>query len=106
MQVRQLFAAALLTVSAVGAMAQEIDQRDQHPAQATASVRSRESVQAEVRNLQAARAFKGTGEFAQAPVTGAAAQVQYAAVPQTRAQVKAEIATWRASHKVRVGELG
>jgi len=106
MQVRQLFAAALLTVSAVGAMAQEIDQRDQHPAQAAASVRSRESVQAEVRNLQAARAFKGTGEFAQAPVTGAAAQAQYAAVPQTRAQVKAEIATWRASHKVRVGELG
>ena len=106
MQVRQLFAAALLTVSAVGAMAQEIDQRDQQPAQAAAAVRSRESVQAEVRNLQAARAFKSTGEFAQAPVTGAAAQAQYAAVPETRAQVRAEIGTWRAAHKVRVGELG
>jgi type IV secretory pathway TrbL component len=106
MQVRHLFAAALLTVSAVGAMAQEIDARDQHPAQAAAAVRTRESVQAEVRNLQAAHAFKGTGELAQAPVTGPAAQPAYAQAPATREQVKAELATWRAAHKTRVGELG
>ena len=106
MQVRQLFAAALLTVTAAAAMAQEIDVRDQHPAQAAASLRSRESVQAEVRNLRAAGAFKATGEYAQAPVTGAAAESRYAEAPTSRAQVKAEVAAWRASHKVRVGELG
>ena len=106
MQVRHLFAAALFTVSAVGAMAQEIDPRDQHPAQAAASVRSRESVQAEVRNLQASGAFKSVGEFAQAPVTGAAAEVRYAEAPKTREQVKAELKEWRASHKEHVGELG
>ena len=105
MQVRQLFAAALLSVTAVASMAQEIDARDQHPAQAASSLRSRESVRAEVRNLTAAGAFKSVGEFAQAPVTGAAPQNQVAEAP-TRAQVKADVAAWRATHKVRVGELG
>jgi hypothetical protein len=105
MQVRQLFAAALLSATAVAAFAQEIDPRDQHPAQSAVSVRSRESVRAEVRNLEAAGALKKVGEFAQAPVTGAAPQA-YAEAPATRAQVRAELATWRASHKTVVGELG
>jgi hypothetical protein len=106
MQVRRLFAAALLSVTTVAAFAQEIDPRDQHPAQAAASVRSRESVRAEVRNLEAAGALKKVGEFAQAPVTGSAAEPRYAGTTTTREPVRAELATWRASHKPVVGELG
>lgn len=106
MQVRQLFAAALLAATAAGAMAQDLDPRDQQPAQAAQSLRSRESVQAEVRNLQANGQLKTVGEFAEAPVTGAAAESQYAEAPKTRAQVRAELKQWRASHQVRVGDLG
>ena len=106
MQVRTLFAAALLAVTAAGAMAQEIDPRDQHLAAAAQSTRSRASVQAEVRNLQAAGALKTVGENADAPVTGASVEVRYAEAPKSRDQVKAELKTWRASHQVKVGELG
>ena len=102
MQVRQIIAAALLSVTAVGAMSQELDPR--HDRTFT-STRTQESVRAETRNLQAQGALKAVGETAEAPVV--------AVVPApsgdrelTRADVKAELAQWRASHKVRVGELG
>jgi len=106
MQVRSLFAAALLSVTAVAAMAQDIDPRDQHVAQSAGSLASREAVRAEVRNLRAAGQLQGVGELEKAPVTGAAVEARVAQGPLTRAQVRAELAQWRASHAVRVGELG
>jgi hypothetical protein len=111
MQVRQVIAAALLAVTAVGAMSQEIDASDTlqgkslaAAAQAQASQRTRESVVAETRNLQAAGQLKTVGERADAPAIVVVPQTQYAG--RTRADVKAELAQWRQSHKLAVGELG
>ncbi len=110
MQVRQVFAAALLAVTAVGAMAQEIDPSENlqggslAAAHATASQRTRESVVAETRNLQAAGLLKAVGERADAPAIAVVPQTQYAG--RTRAEVKSELAQWRRSHKLVVGELG
>ena len=70
MQVRNVIAAALLAVTAVGAMAQEIDRSE---------------------NLQG---------------KSLAAQAQAADAGRTRADVKAELAQWRQTHKLVVGELG
>lgn len=112
MQVRQVIAAALLAATAVGAMAQELDfsetlqgkslaaQADQR-AQAN---RSRESVVAETRNLQAEGQLKTVGERADAQPVAVVPQTQYAG--RTRADVKAELAQWRQSHKLVVGEKG
>ncbi len=102
MQVRHVIAAALLSVSAVSAMSQELD--PSHDRTFTAS-RTRESVKAETRNLQAQGELKAVGETADAPVV-AVVPTPSAERELTRAEVKAELATWRASHKVRVGELG
>jgi hypothetical protein len=110
MQVRQVIAAALLAVTAVGAMAQEIDPsetlqgRSLAAAQSAASERTRESVVAETRNLQAAGQLKSVGERADAPAIAVVPQTQYAG--RTRADVKAELAQWRQHHKLTVGELG
>ena len=112
MQVRQVIAAALLAATAVGAMAQEIDRAETlqgkslaaQADQAAASGRTRESVVAETRNLQAEGQLKTVGERAEAPVVTAVPQTRYAG--RTRADVKAELAQWRQTHKVVVGELG
>jgi hypothetical protein len=110
MQVRQVIAAALLAVTAVGALAQEIDPSDSlqgrrlDAAQATPSQRTRESVVAETRNLQDAGQLKAVGERADAPAVAVVPQARYAG--RTRADVKAELAQWRQSHKLAVGELG
>ena len=110
MQVRQVIAAALLAVTAVGAMAQEIDRSETlqgkslAAAQATNGGRSRESVVAELRNLQADGQLKIVGERADAVATPVVPQVQYAG--RTRADVKAELAQWRQTHKLVVGERG
>ena len=110
MQVRQVIAASLLALTAVGAMAQEIDPADNlqgrslAAAQATGSQRTRESVVAETRNLQAAGQLKSTGERTDASAVAVVPQTQYAG--RTRADVKAEYAQWRKSHKLAVGELG
>ena len=113
MQVRQVIAAALLAVTAVGAMAQEIDRAETlqgkslaaQAAQAAAtSGRTRESVVAETRNLQAEGQLKAVGERAEAPAVTVVPQTQYAG--RTRADVKAELAQWRQTHKAVVGELG
>ena len=110
MQVRQLIAAALLAATAAGAMAQEIDPsenlqgRSLAAAQADASQRTRESVVAETRNLQAAGQLKSVGERADAPAIAVVPQAQYAG--RTHADVKAELAQWRRTHKLVVGELG
>jgi hypothetical protein len=110
MQVRQVIAAALLTVTAVGAMAQEIDRAETlqgkslAAAQAGSAARTRESVVAELRNLQADGQLKAVGERADDAVVPVVPQSQYAG--RTRADVKSELAQWRQSHKLAVGERG
>lgn len=110
MQVRQVIAAALLAVTAVGAMSQEIDAsetlqgRSLAAAQAPEAGRTRASVVAETRNLKADGQLDVVGEFAEAPVVPVVAPTQLAG--RTRADVKAELAQWRQSHKLVVGERG
>jgi hypothetical protein len=110
MQVRQVIAAALLAVAAVGAMAQEIDSSETlqgkslAAAQASDAGRTRASVLAETRNLKADGQLNGVGERAEAPVVIAVPQNQLAG--RTRADVRTELSQWRRSHKLVVGELG
>ena len=112
MQVRQVIAAALLAVTAVGAMSQEIDPSENlqgkslaaAAAQAANTGRTRASVVAETRNLKADGQLNAVGERAEAPVVTVVPQTQMAG--RTRADVKAELAQWRQSHKLVVGELG
>jgi putative intracellular protease/amidase len=113
MQVRQVIAAALFVVTAVsasGAMAQEIDRAETLQAkslasqQVSAAQRTRESVRAETRNLQAAGQLQAVGERADAIAVPAAPEATYA--QRTRADVKAELAQWRSTHKLVVGERG
>src|SRR5476649_1377022 len=111
MQVRQVVAAALLAVTALGAMAQEIDRSETlqgkslaAQAQVANGGRSLESVVAETRNLQADGQLKSVGERADASAVAVVPQGQYAG--RTRADVKAELAQWRQTHKLVVGELG
>jgi hypothetical protein len=110
MQVRQVIAAALLAATAVGAMAQEIDRSETLQAKSLASAqasvvdRTRESVVAETRNLQADGQLRAVGERAEAPAVTVVPQTQYTG--RTRADVKAELAQWRQTHKLVVGELG
>jgi hypothetical protein len=110
MQVRQVIAAALLAVTAAGAMAQEIDRAETLQAkslasqQATASQRTRESVRAETRNLQAEGQLQAVGERADAAAVPVVPQASVA--QRTRADVKAELAQWRSTHKLVVGERG
>ena len=109
MQVRQVIAAALLAVTAVGAMAQEIDRSEtlqgkSLAAQSATSERSRESVVAETRNLQAEGQLAAVGERADAPAVAAVPSTRFAG--RTRAEVKTELAQWRQTHKLVVGERG
>ena len=113
MQVRQILVASLLAVTAVAAMAQEIDPSEnlqgkalaaQQAQRAAVDGRSRQSVVAETRNLEAQGALK-VGEKADAPVVNVVPDTQYAQ-GKTRTQVKSELAQWRSTHKLVVGELG
>ena len=111
MQVRRIVAAALLAVTAVGTMAQEIDSSENlqgkslaaAAAKATDADRTRASVVAETRNLKAEGQLKSFGERADAPAVAAVPETQ---VGRTRADVKAELAQWRQTHKLVVGERG
>ena len=110
MQVRQVIAAALLAVTAVGAMAQEIDRAETlqgkslAAAQANNGGRTRASVVAELRNLQADGQLKSVGERAEDSAVPVVTQTEVAG--RTRADVKAELAQWRQTHKLVVGERG
>ena len=110
MQVRQVIAAALLAVTAVGAMSQEIDPSENlqgkslAAAQAANAGRTRESVVAETRNLKADGQLSAVGERADAPAVTVVPQTQLAG--RTRADVKADLAQWRQSHQLVVGERG
>lgn len=109
MQVRQLFVAALLAVTTVGAMSQELDPSETLQARSLASAkaatasRTRDSVVAETRNLKADGQLKAVGERAEAPVVAAVPDSQ---AGRTRADVKAELAQWRQGHPLVVGERG
>lgn len=111
MQVRQVLAAALLAVTAVGAMSQEIDRAETLQGRSLAAAtapdagRSRASVVAETRNLQADRQLQAVGERADAAPVAVVPTPQLAA-GHTRADVKADLAQWRRSHKLVVGDLG
>jgi hypothetical protein len=106
MQVRQLIAAALVSVSAfgaAGAMAQDSVTNavgtTSYPVQ---SQRSRESVIAELRSAQASGQWHPTGEVGDTPI--AALREQASTV--SRSEVKADVAQARANHQLpRVGEL-
>jgi len=102
MQVRPLVAAALLSLTAVAAMAQELDPNNDRVFTAQ---RTRESVKAEVANVKAQGQLKAVGETAAAPV-GDPVPTAAADHALTRAQVKADLQQWRASHKTAVGEMG
>jgi len=109
MQVRQVITAALLAVTAVGAMSQELDPSETLQAKSLASTRAqagrtRESVVAETRNLQAEGQLKTVGERADATAVPVVPPTQEAA--RTRADVKAELAQWRQTHKLVVGDRG
>ena len=110
MQVRLVIAAALLAVTAAGAMAQEIDRAETlqgkslAAAQSVTSERTRESVVAELRNLQADGQLKSVGERAEDAVVPVVPQTEVAG--RTRADVKTELAQWRQSHQLVVGERG
>jgi len=109
MQVRQIVAAALLAVTAVGAMSQELDPsetlqaKNLAAAQAATASRTRDSVVAETRNLKADGQLKVIGERADAPTVAA---VPEARTGRTHADVKAELAQWRQTHQLVVGERG
>jgi hypothetical protein len=113
MQVRQVIAAALLAVTAVGAMSQEIDRSENlqgkslaaAAAQASTAGRSRASVVAETRNLQADGQLNAVGERADATPVAVVPTTQLAGT-RSRADVKAELAQWRQTHKLVVGDLG
>ncbi len=109
MQVRQVIAAALLAVTAVGAMSQEIDRSENLQGkslaaqQAQAAGRTRESVVAETRNLKADGQLQAVGERADAAPVAVVPDTQLA---RTRADVKAELAQWRQNHKLVAGDRG
>jgi len=110
MQVRHIIAAALLAATAAGAMAQEIDRAETLQGKSLASQqvagaqRTRESVRAETRNLQAEGQLQAVGERADATAVPVVPEAAYA--QRTRADVKAELAQWRSTHKLVVGERG
>jgi hypothetical protein len=101
MQVRQLLAAAFLSVAAVGAMAQELD----HDHSTFISTRSRAAVEAEAQNARA----QGLSHWASGGEirdSASVATVRAPAVALTRQQVRQDVATARAAHQLpRAGEL-
>jgi hypothetical protein len=109
MQVRHIVTAALLAVTAMGAMSQELDPSETlqaktlAAAQAPTASRTRNSVVAETRNLKAEGQLKSFGERADAPTVAAVPEAQ---AGRTRADVKAELAQWRQTHQLVVGERG
>ena len=113
MQVRQVIAAALLAVTAVGAMSQEIDPSENlqgkslaaAAAQAANTGRTRASVVAETRNLKADGQLNAVGERADAAPVAVIPNTQLAGA-RTRADVRAELAQWRQSHKLVAGDRG
>ena len=95
MQVRQVIAAALLAVTAVGAMSQEIDPSENlqgkslAAARPTGAGRSRASVVAETRNLKADGQLNAVGERADAPAVTVVPQTAVRRPHPRRREVRA-----------------
>jgi hypothetical protein len=107
MQVRQIAAAALVSLSAFGAasaMAQDsFTNALGTTSYSTHSERSREAVVAELRNAQARGTWRPTGEIGERAIAPA---VPAPPAVLTRAQVRSDVAQARAAHQLpRVGEL-
>ena len=101
MQATRILAAAVLSIAAAGAMAQEVEWSSPQPA--STSQRTRAAVRAEAQNARAAGPshWASGGELSEATP---AATVQ--AHTPTREQVKAELAAARAAHQLpRYGEM-
>ena len=100
MQVTRILAAAVLSVAAAGAMAQEIDHTPSAP---FVSQRTRAAVEAEAQNARAA----GPSHWASGGELNAATPaVVIDAQVATRQQVKAELAAARTAHQLqRIGEI-
>lgn len=99
MQVSRLLAAALLSVAAAGAMAQEIDRDTSN----FVSTRSREAVKAEAQNARLAGQWLPGGELREVSVAPA---VSAPVVALTRQEVRSQVASARAAHQLpRNGEL-
>ncbi len=96
MQVTRIIAAVLLSVAAVGTMAQELDR----PSSAFASTRTTEAVKAEAQNARLTGQWLPGGELREAAVAPA---VDAAAVALTRQEVKRQVATARAAHRLLLG---
>ena len=100
MQATRILAAAVLSLAAAGAMAQEIDRAPSAP---FVSQRTRAAVEAEAQNARVAGPshWASGGERSDAtPVITVSTQVA------TRQQVKAELAVARAAHQLaRTGEI-
>ncbi len=113
MQVRQVLFASLLAVTAVGAMAQEIDPSEnlqgrslaaQREQAAQAHARTREAASADPRNPDAARQAKA-GEGAAAPAVKPAQDSQQAQ-DKTRSKVRWDLTRWHLAHKPVVSTQG
>jgi hypothetical protein len=96
MQATRLIAAALLSVAAAGAMAQELD----WATPSFVSTRSSEAVKAEARNTRVAGQWLPGGEAREAAVAPA---VEAPAVALTRQEVKRQVAVARAAHRLTLG---
>src|SRR6202000_1393007 len=72
--------------------------------QAQAAGRTRESVVAETRNLKADGQLQAVGERADAAPVAVVPDTQLAG--RTRADVRAELAQWRETHKLVAGDRG
>jgi len=100
MQATRILAAAVLSLAAAGAMAQEIDHTPSAP---FVSQRSRAAVEAEAQNarLEGASHWASGGER-----NDANAVITVNTQVATRQQVKAELALARAAHQLpRIGEI-
>ena len=102
MQVTRILAAAVLSLAAAGAMAQEID-RSSPTQSAFTSQRTRAAVEAEAQNARA----EGPGHWASGgELSEAMPAVAVQGQTPTRQQVKAEVAAARAAHQLpRYGEI-
>ena len=96
MQVTRIVAAALLSVAAAGAMAQELDRTPS----TFVSTRTSEAVKAEAQNARISGQWLAGGELREAAI---APTVDAAVVALTRQDVKNQIATARAAHRLLPG---
>lgn len=106
MRTHQSIIAALLSLAAIAATAQELDPSETLQAKSLASQaaqaheRAREMASADVKSPQTASAPKAAATKSDMTSIGGDADQ----APKTRAQVRQELKEWNATHKMVVGE--